>query len=101
MSQTLLYQWSVQVPPEAEEVVGLLAGEIFGQNPSFFTSIRSGRTEARLFLKSSAGLKIKNARMLKRFSEFRDLGWTLGRPRIKKLPRQDWADSWKKHFHLL
>ena len=80
----MLYQLSVPVSPDAEEsVVELLEG-MFGTGTSVETDLERGTTSVSVFLK--------------RLPDRRKLKEVLPRFSVRKLPKENWAESWKRHF---
>jgi ribosomal protein L11 methyltransferase len=90
---------SISIHAEAEDAVSALMETIFGQTPSIYTDARTGRTQASLYLDEPPGATQRNKlslalRNLK--SDRVDVG--PGRITVASVPREDWAESWKKHF---
>ena len=82
-----LWRVSVETTPEAEEALAALMEALFGQAPSIYQEVATGRLTATVFLGKAprrAGLKAKFAGS--------------GRISITKVRKQDWAESWKRHF---
>ncbi len=96
-----LSQISVAISEDAEEPVSTVFENLFGRPPSIYTDANTRKTAASIFFeKSSQWTPQLRTELLKKLSELRDLGIDLGTGKltVKKLQRQDWAESWKKHF---
>jgi ribosomal protein L11 methyltransferase len=96
-----LVQISVSISEEAEETVALIFENLFGKPPSIYTDADTRATTASIFLdKSSQWNPSIKTQLSKNLKSLRDFGIDIGPGKIsaKKLPREDWAESWKKHF---
>ena len=101
MKARTIWKTSVVTTTEAEDAVAELLAEHAAPNPSSYTDVESGHTtvsaystkppenpaQTKLLLR--AGLKIIG-----------DCGLDIGPATltIQKLPRKNWAESWKRHF---
>lgn len=97
-----LIQVSVALSEKAEEPVTAICEKLFGQPPSIYTDAETGKTTASVFIKSNkfrAPATIKQ-RLANELALLREAGISLGPGiiSIKKIPRENWAESWKKHF---
>lgn len=82
-----LWRVSVETTPEAEEALAARMEGLFGQAPSIYQEIATGRLTATVFLRKAprrADLKANLAGS--------------GRISITKVRKQDWSESWKRHF---
>ena len=96
-----LWQVSVAISEEAEEPVIVIFENLFGRPPSIYTDANTRKTTASIFLeKSSQWNSAVKAELLKQLELVRESGTEIGSRKIsvKQLPREDWAESWKKHF---
>ena len=100
MTKTV-FQLSVSIREDAEEAVFPIFEDLFGRTPSIYTDANTRKTTASIFLEKSFewNLSIK-ARLQTSLKLLRTSGVNFGSGEIqfKKLKRQDWAESWKKHF---
>ena len=97
-----LLQISVPVTAEAEEAVCALLNDIFGLPASSYHDAESGRVTASVYLDSpSAWSPLKQSRLLAGLGRLDDCGLRVGSQKIsvRKLRREDWAESWKRHFN--
>ena len=96
-----LLQVSVLVTAEADEAVCALLSDVFGLPASSYHDEESGRVTASVYLDNpSACSPIKRSRLLGGLGRLEDCGLRVGSRRIsvRKLRREDWAESWKRHF---
>jgi ribosomal protein L11 methyltransferase len=102
MKKKSLWTIDVCVPGEAEEAILELFTHLFGQPASSYSDIETGIcTVTAYFVQIPCLSAIKRAEVAAGFKRIRECGLNVGHPRlfVKKLPRQDWAESWKRHFH--
>jgi ribosomal protein L11 methyltransferase len=101
VTKRLLWKLSLVTTIKAEEAVTDLLGEIFGRYPSSYTNASTSRTTVTVYLERKPArdcFELRNLRIgLKLIKEalpdMRNCKITLS-----KLRRQDWANSWKRHF---
>src|SRR5262245_1823291 len=96
-----LWKVSVAIAPEAEEAVVALLGDLFGQAPTVFADARTGRTSAAVFLDGRRPPPLPQRRALRAgLRRIREYGLDLGSGRVSvcQVLREDWAESWKRHF---
>ena len=96
-----MLQVSVLVTAEAEEAVCALMSEVFGLPASSFLDVESGRITASVYLDNpSAFSPLKRSRLLAGLRRVEDCGLRVGAGKLstRKLRREDWAESWKRHF---
>jgi ribosomal protein L11 methyltransferase len=96
-----LLRVSVLVTAETEETVCALLGDVFGQPASSFHDVESGRITASVYLDNpSAWSPLKRTSLLAALERLDNCGRRAGARRIsiRKLRREDWAESWKRHF---
>jgi ribosomal protein L11 methyltransferase len=92
--------WRVSVAMAAdkaeEEVVELLTGW-FGQPACSYTDLARERTTVCVYLRSRPGWSVAQRGALSKALKRIHRG-ELGVPSLTKLRREDWAESWKRHF---
>jgi ribosomal protein L11 methyltransferase len=99
-----LWKISVSSPAEAEEAVGELLGRTFHENVSSWHDLDSGLSTATVYFRSKPALPARWRRSLaeeiRRMGEF---GICVEPLRISfgRVKREDWAESWKRHFRPL
>jgi ribosomal protein L11 methyltransferase len=103
MNPKSLWTISVRVPAQAEEAIVELFACLFWQASSY-TDVETGLSTVTVYFEERPQLSpIERAALAGGFKRIRECGLIIGHPKIsvRKLPRQDWAESWKKHFHPL
>lgn len=96
-----LWQISVATSPEAEEALVSLFTDIFGTPASAHFDALKGTTTVSVFLPvRSSDLTRQRALLRGKLRELRGGGLNPGpgRIRVRKLPPENWAESWKRHF---
>lgn len=97
-----LWSIAVRVPAEAAEAIVELLASLFGLPASSYSDIETGLSTVTVYFEQRPHLTgSKRAELVAGFKRIHECGLNVGSPRIllKKLPRRDWAESWKKHFH--
>ena len=95
-----LNQVLVTVPLDAEDAAAELLTRTFGTPASSYYSEKTRLSTVSVYLDPKTNVTRAEAALRKGFHELKDFG-VLGkipRIRIKSLPPQDWAESWKSHF---
>lgn len=96
-----LFKISVTVTPQSEDAVVDLMSGLFRQPASVFEDVEAGTMAASVYLPGAAGLSAsRRARLREGLKRIRSFGLELGAARIsvRRLAREDWAESWKRHF---
>lgn len=104
MNRGDLWKITVATAPETEEAVGALLERVFGEPAVTFTDPERDRTEVSVFLPQRADWNLKLRRALEDgLVQLQRPGRPSGSGRIaaRRIPREDWAESWKKHFRPL
>ena len=103
MKRGLLWKISVTTSPSAEDAVAELVGATFGEPAISSTEADSQQVTVSVYLQDGACWSIKRRELvlgLERIArEGLDVG--AGRLRRERIPREDWAESWKRHFKAL
>lgn len=101
MKKTPLLKVNVTITPEAEEAVMELLTATFGEASSIYHDAESGETTASVYLAKAAAWNARQRRVLSEgLKHLRACGLDPGAARIstRKIRREDWAESWKRHF---
>jgi ribosomal protein L11 methyltransferase len=96
-----LWKIAVETSAEAEEAVLELLESVAQAPASSCTQVESGAVTAAVFLEKKAGRpRPGRAQLRAGLARIRACGLDPGPARIsiRALPRQDWAESWKRHF---
>jgi ribosomal protein L11 methyltransferase len=92
-----LWQLSVATTPAAEDAVAATLGEALGLPTAGYTNALTGRSRVTVFLEKSQlpeAAAVKSLRAALR----RIPGVGSARVEISPVRREDWTESWKKHF---
>jgi ribosomal protein L11 methyltransferase len=98
-----LWRVAVATSLEAEDAMAEMLGGIFGTAAAAYFNLESGVSTVSVFRDQkpdSAKVRAEIAAGLKRIE---DCGLKIGAGKIEiaKVKREDWAESWKRHFHPL
>ena len=97
----VLRQIAVTVQPEADEDVAALLEKEFGQTPAIYHDLATGLTTVSVYWGLPAA-EVRETRAVLRdgLREIAEGGLAVapGRISIRKVPPQDWSESWKRHF---
>jgi ribosomal protein L11 methyltransferase len=97
-----LWSIAVKVPGDAEEAVVDLFTRLFGQPASSYIALESNVATVTIYFEKKPKISAtQRAELTAAFKRIRQCGLPIGRPKptVTKLPPQDWAESWKRHFH--
>jgi ribosomal protein L11 methyltransferase len=104
MKARSLRQVSVGVTPSSEEAVVELLGRVFGEPPSVQSDATTGRMRATVYLEDASKWSRETQDALRAGLQcIRTCGLDLGPGRVTVLSirREEWAESWKRHFKPL
>ena len=96
-----LWRVSVATSLEAEDAVTEMLGELLGTAAAAYFNLESGVSTVSVFRDQKPDakkLKTKIAASLNRISQC-GLKIGAGKIEIAKVKREDWKESWKRHFH--
>jgi ribosomal protein L11 methyltransferase len=97
-----VWKIAATIPFEAEEAVIELFQREFEQPTSSYSDVETGINTVAVYFEEKPQISAaKRTEVAAGFVRIRKCGLNIGHPKlsIRKLPRQDWAESWKKHFH--
>jgi len=101
MKRGTLWRISLATSPEAEDAVGELLATVLGLPPVLYTDAETGRSTATVFRSGSGGLSVAERKQLAAgLARLREAAPRIGpgRIRVSRIRREDWAESWKRHF---
>ena len=101
MTQKPLLKISVTTTAEAEEAVGVTLEKIFGQPPSVYANEKTQTSVVSVYEPEFSAWTPASRRALNReLKIIKASGLRLGSGRItaQRLARENWAESWKRHF---
>ena len=96
-----LLKISVAISSEAEDAVSEIFTNLFGRAPSIYHDVETGDVTASIYLaKPSEWSPAKRSRLLAAVKFAGECGLEIGTGRVsaRKMRREDWAESWKRHF---
>jgi len=98
MKAGVVWDFSVATSRQAEEAIGDLLQTVFRTPASSYTEIESGLVTVHVYLSKNPG--DSQARVTAGLELLKTGGLNIhpGKISIQKLPKRDWAESWKKHF---
>ncbi|HEY3760234.1 MAG TPA: 50S ribosomal protein L11 methyltransferase [Verrucomicrobiae bacterium] len=102
-SRKPLWKISVVTTPEAEDAVMELFGRIFGGNASSYFDLEKKVSLVSLYHSGKLLADRLRSEIRTGLNEIRSYGISIGSGRISisKVRREDWAESWKRHFQPL
>jgi ribosomal protein L11 methyltransferase len=101
MKRQTIWKTSILTTPEAEDAVTELLASRVAPGPSSYTDVDTGLTKVSTYTTRPPANVAKTRRTLRQELEetkTRGLNIGSGRITIQKLPPENWADSWKRHF---
>jgi len=104
MKRETIWKTSIATTTEAEDAVAELLATHIAPGPSAYTDAETGVTTVSVYAVTPPQNQTEVTATLRReLGRLRGYGLNVGagRIRIVKLPRENWADSWKRHFPAL
>lgn len=104
MKRETIWKTSIATSTEAEDAVAELLAVHVAPGPSAYTDVETGVTTVSVYSTTRPGNPAEIRTALRQgLHELRRYGLNIGSGRIKfiKLPRENWANSWKRHFPAL
>ena len=101
MKRQTIWKTSVITTPEAEDAVTELLANLVAPSPSVYTDVDTGTTTVSVYsLTRPANVAETKHALRLGLKEIKTCGLNIGAGRItiQKLPPENWADSWKRHF---
>jgi ribosomal protein L11 methyltransferase len=98
-----LWKVSVVASPEAEDAIAELLSENLGAPCSAYHDFEAKQTTISAFLADRAAFDRSKRAILERLDRVYECGLGSIRPKLScaKVRREDWAESWKRHFKPL
>ncbi len=100
-NKSALLKLSIPSSLEAEEAVSEVLLELFGQPGSSYHDIELGTVTASIYLERTADWNVTTKSQLEAgLARIRSSGLVLGKGAVtaEKVRREDWVESWKRHF---
>jgi len=101
MRRETIWKASVVTTTEAEDAVAELLASHFAPSPSSYTDVETGHTSVSAYTRTPPKQASATKRSLRSgLNEIKACGLNIGPATItiQKLPRKNWAESWKRHF---
>jgi len=101
MKPQVIWKTSVITTPEAEDAVAELLAKLIAPSPSVYTDADTGTTTVSVYSITGPASVAQAKRALRLgLNNIKSCGLNIGPGRItlQKLPPENWADSWKRHF---
>ena len=96
-----LWRVSVITTPEAEDAVSDLLGTVSGQRVSTYFNLETGVTTVTAFCRRKPARPAEwRAKIRIGLNQIKNCGLQIGSGKVTlaKMRREDWAESWKRHF---
>jgi len=104
MKTKSLWKISILTTPEAEDAVAEMLGAILDQPASIYFDLETGVSRVAVYLEQKPVAPRKMRKSLHeglRQINCCGLNTGPGRVTVSKIRREDWAESWKRHFQLI
>ena len=98
-----LWRVSVATSPDAEDAVTEMLGGLFGTAAASYFNLETGVSTVSVFRDQKPDSRPLRAEIAAGLRRIADCGLKTGAGKIEiaKVKREDWAESWKRHFHPL
>ena len=98
-----LWRVSVMTSAEAEDAVTEMLGSLFGAPASAYFHLESGVSKVSVFQEKKFAARLARQKISDGMKRIESCGLKTGPGKIQivKVKREDWAESWKRHFHPL
>ena len=99
MKTKSLWKISIVTTSEAEDAVGEMLGSVLNQPASTYLNVETGKSTVSVFCETRPASDIRTA-MTAGLSRIQSCGLATGPGKISiaRIRREDWAESWKRHF---
>ena len=96
-----LIKVSIRITAEAEDAVLELLGGVFGQPASIYADTEKHTTSAIIYVEKFTATQRAQVREGLRLVRESGLDVGSGRISLRRVAKENWAESWKRHFHPL
>ncbi len=103
MTQNALWRVSARATEEAQEAISELLEREFGEASFVYTNNESRATDISIFLSARPDWAVMRPRLASGLQQIRSFGLNTGavKLQLRRIPPQDWAESWKRHFRRM
>ena len=99
MNRRSIWTVSVRTEPEAEEAVAEWLEHTFKQTPASYTDARTRVTEVTVYLPTRPRwISAERERLRAELNRISGLNIGSGKISLARIPSEEWANSWKRHF---
>ena len=99
MNRRSIWTVSVRTEPEAEEAVAEWLEHMFKQTPASYTDARTRVTEVTVYLPTRPRwISAERERLRAELNRISGLNIGSGKISLARIPSEEWANSWKRHF---
>ena len=97
-----LWQISITTTREAEDAVAEMLGSLLGRPVSCWLNVKTGVSTVSAFCEQRPGAKVR-ANISAALKRIKDCGLKIdpGKITVVRVRREDWAESWKRHFKAI
>lgn len=101
MRRKPLWKIAVVTRPEAEDAVAGLLVDFFKQPAAIYSDVESGRSTVTVYVEQKPAWRTAQAELVARLACVQSgaLKLAAGEVSLEKVRRENWAESWKRHFH--
>ena len=98
-----LWRVSVTTSLDAEDAVAEMLGELLDTTTASYFNLETGVCTISIFRDQKPDSRKIRAKIAANLQRIRDCGLKIGAGKIEiaRVKREDWAESWKRHFHPL
>jgi ribosomal protein L11 methyltransferase len=100
MKNKPLWKIAVSTSPEAEDAVSELLQAKLSESASSYTDVETFETTVTSYLAQKPDWRTLRPELVRGLAEIKSFGLAVGRAKVscEKVRREDWAESWKRHF---
>ncbi|MFO1488537.1 MAG: 50S ribosomal protein L11 methyltransferase [Verrucomicrobiota bacterium] len=101
MKNKTLWSVSISTTPLAEDAVGELLSNYFSQPAAAYTNIETGVAIITVYVPKKPDWKLAEKALTNGLRHIQSCGLSIGSGNLdlQKVARENWAESWKRHFH--
>jgi ribosomal protein L11 methyltransferase len=103
MKNKPLWKIAVSTSPEAEDAASELLQAKLGESASSYTDVETLETTVTSYLAQKPDWRKLRPELIRGLAEIKSFGLKVGRAKVscEKVRREDWAESWKRHFRAI
>ena len=104
MKRNAIWKIALCTTPEAEDAVTELFSTVFGEPASAYADAETGTVTVAAYCQTKPpGIAGEQTALSAGISRIRDCGLNVGQGRVsvRRIRREDWAESWKRHFKTI